>query len=209
MARPRVGRGLLLRRFRNFCRQKKKPPGGGFFPRAESLLGGAGGSRRGGRGSRSRGGGGGGRASSSGGGASGGVDSRGGGGSRSRNDDGSRGRSGSRLFLLATSGEGGGGNQRGQNERFIHFRFPSGDGRQVSGKCPGGFCTASDRVEKARALSSSASNYSHLRAFAWGLPAAQELYRPRVVAGNAGVALRSHSSRDSRSATRRSGSLPQ
>src|SRR6478735_5004551 len=171
MARPRVGRGLQLRRFRNFCRQKKKPPGGGFFPRAESLLGGAGGSRRAGRGGRSSTGGGGSRASSSGGGASGGVDSRGGGGSRSRgHDDRSGGRSRSRLFLLATSGEGGGGNQRGQNERFLHFRFPSGDGRQVSGKCPGGFCTASDRVEKARALSSSANNYSRLQGLARGLP---------------------------------------
>ena len=85
--------------------------------------------------------------------------------------------------------------------------FLQGDGRQVSGKCPGGFCTASDRVEK-RFPAQPTIIAIYIPPLG-DYPRHAELYRPSVVAGNAGVALRSHSARLSRQATRRSGSLPQ
>jgi hypothetical protein len=62
----------------------------------------------------------------------GGSSSRSGGRGRSRSSGGSRGRSGS-LFLLAASSEGNGGDQSSQNERFLHFSFPSRDWDNDSG----------------------------------------------------------------------------
>src|SRR6478735_8542007 len=200
-AHPSVGRVLHPGLRRNFCAApKKKPPEGGFFPRARSLLGGAGGRRSssGGRAGGSRRG-----AGSSGGGTSSGVGSRGSGGSRSRNDDGSRGRSGSRLFLLAASGEGGGGDQRSQNERFLHFRFPSGDrGDKFPESVPAAFVPLVTEWKKLERFPAQPTIIAVCKALLGDYPWEKELYRPSVVAGNAGVACRSHSARLSRRATR-------
>jgi hypothetical protein len=179
--------------------QKQSRPKAALLASARSLLrSGAGGS---GSSVRSSGGG----TSGSG---SGGIGSRGGGRRRSRGGSSSGSRSRRRLFLLAAGGQGNGGNHRGENERFLHFSFLLGIGTTIP-ECVLG-CWPGDRGERLDAPPAQPIIIA-LSAFLPGYSAsARQLgYRPSVLAGKAGVALRSHALSSSRTATRRSGSLPQ
>jgi len=138
-----------------------------------------------------------------------GVGSGSGGRGGSGSSSGGRSGRGRRLFLLAAGRQGGGGNQGGQNERFLHFSFLLRDGgRRFRNFCPAGQA-ARDRVERLE-LSPAQPKIITRKGFFSGLTLMRErVQRPRVVAGKEGLALSSHSLRASRSSTRRSGSLPQ
>jgi hypothetical protein len=157
----------------------------------------------------------GGGASSSGGGAdgSGGSARRGvGGGSRSRGRRRGSGRGGSRrrLFLLAASGQGSGGDQGGQNERFLHFSFLLRDWGQRFRNFVLAGEAASDRAERLERFPTQPNIIATKGFYIRCNPHVRNpVQSPSVVAGKAGVALSSHSLRVSRNRTRRSASPPQ
>lgn len=205
--------------------EKSRPRAAFSCAEARSLLGarsGRGGS--GGSGSSSAGGSSGGARGGVGGGRSGRSGSRGRSGGR-----GGRGRSGRRGFGLATSGQRGSGNQRGQNERLLHFSFPLGyeGGQRFPESGPGGLpppVTEKESLERLPAQptiiarlcpplreypdgKTQPAERSTLPARPWHRGRSDQ--SPSVDAGNAGDAFCSHSCSSSCRATRRSGSAPQ